>query len=93
MNKKQYLITLLDALLDTWPLAQGLKTLVESNTLDDKTLDALTNIFKEAIKNVSDNVKKEKLQKSVAIIEKLKATEEEHKAEEAEDLEDMIRNV
>ena len=86
MNKKEYILTLLNALLDTWPLAKGLKILVESGNLDDKTIDALVDIFKEVIKTVSDKSKKAKLQKGLDFLQKVKEAEMKAKEEDHKDL-------
>lgn len=89
MDKKKYLLTLLEALQKTRPMAEGLKTLIEANALNDKTLDSLLEIFKRAVNATTDTIKKEKLEKSVAIVEKIKIAEESSKTKDTESLEDL----
>jgi len=96
MTKKEYILKVLDALNGYWVLANGLKILVEGNTLDDATLDGLIDIMTEAIDEVNTNEAKEKLQKSKDILEKLKHIEtqqqlnDEHSLHE---LDTMIQNI
>lgn len=96
MDKKEYILKVLDALNGHWVLANGLKILVEGNALDDATLDGLIDIMTEAIDEVTTNEAKEKLQKSKDILEKLKYIEtqqqlnDEHSLNE---LDTMIKNI
>jgi len=83
------MLKILVALEDSWPLAKWLKLLIEGNKLDDKTLDALLNIFKSAVKNVADGVRKAKLEKSVVMLEKLKEIEAVSKEKDSEDIEEL----
>lgn len=56
-------------------MAKGLKILVEGNTLDNKTIDSLVDIFAKAIDGLQNGDTKEKLQKSKIILQKLKKIE------------------
>jgi len=75
MTKKEYILKVLDTLIGHWPLAKGLKILVEGNTLDNKTIDSLVDIFAKAIDGLQNGDTKEKLQKSKIILQKLKKIE------------------
>ncbi len=86
MTKKDYIIKLLTALLTDWELAQPLLTLVEHNVFDEKTLDALVDIFKKAVANVTDTIKQAKLQKWLSYLEKLKIQEQQQRQQEESDL-------
>jgi hypothetical protein len=63
--------------------------LIEGNTLDENTLDALLNIFKAAVKNVAAGVRNEKLEQSVTMVEKLKNMESTEKQKDQADLDDL----
>ena len=89
MTKKQYILKLLTALQWTWSLAEGLKILVEGNVFDDSTEQALFDILSKAVDEVTDLEAKEKLQKSVAFLQKLKATEMESKKKDEEDIQEL----
>ena len=96
MSKKDYILKIMDALMDSWPLARGIKILVEGNALDDATIDGLIDIFSKAIKGINDNETKQKLQRSKDVLEKLKAIErEQHLRDEKslEELDEMIKEI
>ncbi|MBU1757903.1 hypothetical protein KKG31_01780, partial [Patescibacteria group bacterium] len=64
MNKKEYILKLLDKFTDTREPAKGIKLLVESNTINEDTIDQLYNAFSEAVANIAETVGKEKLEKA-----------------------------
>jgi len=49
VTKKQYLLTLLTKLATEFPMAEGLKYLVEQGSLDEKLFDTIFDIFKGAV--------------------------------------------
>jgi len=75
MNKKEYILKILNALLDARPLAQDLKVLVNSGTLNDESIDALVNIFQKTIQDLKGSQNKEKLEKSMELVQKVKDLE------------------
>lgn len=96
MTKKEYILKVLDALIGIWPLARGLKILVEGNVLDDKTIDSLVDILATTIDEINDGEAREKLQKSKDVIEKIKHIEREQHARDEkslEELDQMIKNI
>jgi len=96
MTKQAYILKVLDALIGIWPLARGLKILVEGNVLDDKTIDSLVDILATTIDEINDGEAKEKLQKSKDIIEKIKHIErEQHLRDEKslDELDAMIKEI
>ena len=96
MTKKDYILKILDALMGYWPLARGLKMLVEGNILDDKTTNSLVDIFAKTIDEIEDGEAKEKLQKSKNILEQLqKIEQEQHLRDEKslEGLDEMIKEI
>lgn len=96
MNKKDYILKLLDALQPYWPLARGLKILVTGNALDDQTIDALMDMFTKNIETINDAVAKEKLSTSKDFLEKLKQVErEQHVKDEADlkELDEMLKTI
>lgn len=96
MTKKAYILKVLDALIGIWPLARGLKILVEGNVLDTKTIDSLVDIMAKTIDEITDKTAKEKLEKSKNVIERIKHIErEQHLRDEKslEELDQMIKNI
>ncbi len=61
MTKREYILTLLEALGKDREAAKGLKLLIERHLLDDTTVDALITIMKEKVNEVSDLVQKDLL--------------------------------
>ena len=74
MDKKQYVLRMLDVLQNTWPLARWLKILINANPLDDTLINLLINTFKETIKTIDDEEQKASLQKATNFLEKVKKT-------------------
>jgi len=86
MSKKDYILKLLDLLKDTWPMAGGIRILVEGNALDDKSIDGLISIIENTVDSVEDNLSKERLQKSKDCLKKLKETELASQGEDNKDI-------
>lgn len=96
MDKKEYILKLLDALTEYWPLARGLKILIADNVLDENTIDGLVDIFAKAIDEVQDTTIQKKLQKSKDFLEKLEQMEtEQHLRDQKslDELDEMIKNI
>jgi hypothetical protein len=96
MTKKEYILKVLDALIGYWPLARGLRILIDGNALNDKTIDSLVDIFAKTIDGLQDNEAKQKLQKSKNVIEKLKKIEREQHLQDKESLDEldtMIKDI
>lgn len=96
MDKKAYIIQVLEMLKEDWPMAEGLLVLVEQNTLSDEVLDALIQMIQSAIADTDNELLKEKLLKWKEVFEQIKATEAESKAldqKDIADLEALIANI
>jgi len=74
-------------------MALGLRYLVEQDKLDEELFEMIFNIFKGAIDKKIDQWKKEKLERSIDVMEKIKNIEiqtQEKEQSELENLESMI---
>jgi len=89
MTKKDYILKVLDALTGIWPLARGLKILVENNELDDNTTNTLVDVFSATINEILTTEAKEKLQKSKDILEKIKTIEREQHNKDQKEVENL----
>ena len=89
MSKKDYILKLLDLLKDTWPMAEGIRILVEGNVLDDKSIDGLISIIENAINSVDNELSKEKLEKSKEFLQKLKETELQSQQQDEKDIQQL----
>ncbi len=85
MTKKEYLITVLDAIPDR-QMGRGLKTLIANNQLNEETIDKMVVIFKRAMDRIVFHIKDKK------ILEKIQASEhliEQQTAQSAQDSTDL----
>lgn len=72
-----------------WPLARGLKILVEGNGLDNNTIDKFVDIFAKTIDGVIGEEAQIKLKKSKDVLEKIKKIEREQHLNDKESLKDL----
>ena len=93
MNKREYILKLLTALLPSWPLAEWLLALMEENAVDDESIDALISIFSTAMNSISLETDKAKIQQWMDVLQKIKTMEAADHAQEAEELEWMLDNL
>ncbi len=93
MTKKEYVIKLLTVLDGKWPMAAGLKLLVEHNALSDQTIDALQHIFAESIKFANNQEFLKSLEKSQEFLQKLKERELLHEEWEVLELDEILENI
>lgn len=89
MDKKEYLIKILEQLESTRNLAPWLKILVEQWNLDDSIVDILIEAVKWAIYTTKSELAKEKLEKWLSALEKMKQIEQESLEMDEKDLEEL----
>lgn len=96
MTKKEYILKILDATMEYFPLARWLKILVSSDALGDTAIDTLVDILTKTIDEINDNKARNKLQKSKEFLEKLKTIEQESHLKDEKSiamLDDMVSNI
>ena len=93
MTKKDYILKILDALMGSWPLARGLKILVEGDALDENTVQKIVDIFAKTIDEIEDSKDKEKLIKSKNALEKLKQIEQEQHLRDEKSLGELDKMI
>ena len=76
MDKKTYVLKVLELVKNTMPLARGLIILLKETDIDEKFLDVLIKSFQEAIDKIEDEDIKQKLIKTKEFLEKLRLEEE-----------------
>lgn len=86
MDKKKYLLKILTQLEPIWDLAKWLKILVQQWHLDDNLLDVITQAVEWAVHTTKDRLVKQKLQKWLDALQKLKQLEAESKVKDEHDL-------
>ncbi len=96
MDKKNYVLKVLNVLKDDRKVAEWLIVLIERNKLDNDVIDAILLILQGAIKQTQDKATKEKLNESQSIlrdIKEMEAIEREKNDKEILDLEKKIENL
>lgn len=96
MDKKAYIIQVLEMLKEDRPMAEGLLVLVGQNTLSEEVLDALIQMIQSAIADTDNELLKQKLLKWKEVFEQIKTAEAESKAlddKDIADLETLIANI
>lgn len=96
MDKKQYILKLLELLKDSTPLARWFMILIQNSDVDDQILDTLIHAFQESIKDIKDEVLRNKLEKWKTFLEEMKKRESDSKKLDDEDikhLDEMLANM
>jgi len=96
MNKKEYVLKLLDMIKDAVPLAMGFKLLIEKTEVNDNILDMLIHVFDKTIHQMHDIKAKEQLEKSKSFLMRLKDTEAQENEIDQQDLQhldDMLADL
>ncbi len=86
MDKKQYLIKLLDSLSDTWSLAKWFKIILEKWDINDDIVDMLMEALQWAIHTAKSNISSDKLQKWIEFLQQMKEMEIKQKQQDDEDI-------
>jgi hypothetical protein len=90
---KDYVLALLNEFLEEWPIAKGLKILVESGNMDDKMLDGLAQIFQSIVHDVASNQDKGKFSKGLEYLQKVRAMEEAAHEKNQAELDEILENI
>ena len=96
MTNKEYMIKVLDLLQDIFPPAKDFKTLVEGDDLNEEMTNVLLTMLKEVSANIVSAEEKERLDKSIEFINKIKAqelTQQTKDEQEVKELEDIFNKI
>ena len=89
MDKKEYLQKILVQLEPIRDLAKWLELLIEQWNLWDDTLDVLINAVQWAVSTAKSELDKQKLQKWLDVLQKMKQMEAESKMQDEKDLAEL----
>lgn len=89
MTKKEYLLKILEQLEPIRDLAKWMKILVEQWDLDDDILDILIDAVQWAVSTAKSGLDKQKLQKWLDALQKMKQMEAESKMQDDKDLAEL----
>lgn len=93
MDKKEYLQKILTQLEPIRDLAAGLKILVDEWNLWDEVLDVLISAVQLAVNTAKTDLDKQKLQKWLDVMEKMKQIENESKSQDEMELSELDRMI
>lgn len=93
MDKKEYLLKVLDQLEPIWNLAKWLKILVKQWNLDDNMVDVLIDAVKWAIHNTKSELDRDKLQKWLDALQRMKELEKQSIIQDKKDLEELEKLI
>lgn len=93
MDKKEYLQKILTQLEPIRNLAKWLNLLVKDGNLWDDVLDVLINAVQWAINTAKTDLDKNKLQKWLDALQKMKHMEEDSKLQDERDLEELDKLI
>ena len=91
MQKKEYLSKILVQLEPIWNLAKWLRFLVEQWNLDDNLLDTLIDAVQWAVNTAKTEVARQKLQRWLDAMEKMREMEIESRLQDERDLAELDR--
>lgn len=89
MTQKEYLIKILEQLEPVWSLARWLKILVNGWHLDNNLIETLIEAVEWAIHTAKTDLDKEKLEKWLNALQRMRQMEEEARKKEQEDLNEL----
>ena len=93
MTKKDYLMKILIQLEPIRDLAKWLKILVDEWNLWDDVLDVLINALQWAVNTAKWEIDREKLQKWLDALQKMKEMEEKSRMQDQDDLEELDKLI
>lgn len=93
MDKKEYLLKILIQLEPIRDLAKWMRILVEQWNLWDDVLDVLINALQWAVNTAKWEIDREKLQKWLDALQKMKEMEEKSRMQDQDDLEELDKLI
>lgn len=96
MNKKEYILMLLNAIQDIAPIAKDMKIIVEKDAVSDEMIDTFVAMLYEVRQKITDSAQQEKLDKTTQILNKIRSLEEaQHQKDEerTQEIESMIQDL
>ncbi len=90
IKKRQTIWDILVSLFWEWELAEGLFCLVWSKYITKEALDSLIDVISSAMKNIEEQNKTQKIQKSIQQLDEMKQQELNQKEEEKKQAESIF---
>ena len=93
MNKKEYILKILETVKDDWELARWLAIITVNQKEDSKILDLIFNLLKESLKDFKNSEFKEKIQNSMKTLKEELLKEKQEISEELLNYEKELENL
>ncbi len=93
MDKRSYIISILQKLKSYRPIAEGILALIESTYCNDQTIDVLLKMLRQGVKQVTTRQGQEKFQKAIELVQKIKHTEEQEDKNKEMELDAMLNTI
>ena len=93
MTKKEYILELLSALKDDFPIARALYDIVKVEDISDDLLDNIFETFKLSVKEINDEWKKEKIRNAMNTFKKRMEGEKKEQDEDNIELLDLEKQL
>lgn len=88
MTKQEYILKILNSIDNTvFPIGNDIKALIETGNISNDLVDTLIAMFTQAVHTTTDKLQQQKLQKSIILLNNMKAKEEQSKIEDQQDIE------
>lgn len=88
MTKQEYILKILNSIDNTvFPIGNDIKALIETGNISNDLVDTLIAMFTQAVHTTTDKLQQQKLQKSIILLNNMKAKEEQSKIEDQHDIE------
>jgi hypothetical protein len=89
MSKQDYLLAVINAMPDR-EMGRGIKAMIETNQLEDHTINLLIIIFKRAVDKLTDVMKKHQIMTAIAELEAQKETQKQQDEADLQKLDGML---
>lgn len=93
MNKKEYILILLDKLSSIREIALPLKNLVENTNIDDEFINGLASMLMESVHEITDESNQEKMRISQEFLKKLQQKEIDEKINIDDELDTILASL
>jgi len=93
MNKKEYILKILETVKNDWELARWLAIITVNQKEDSKILDLIFNLLKESLKDFKNSEFKEKIKNSMKTLKEELLKEKQEISEELLNYEKELENL
>ena len=93
MDKKLYIISILEQLIPYRPLAEGILALVRETEVNEQTLDAILELLHQGVKQVQSHKGQEVFQKAIENVQRIKHQSDLQQEKDVEESESLLEQI